>query len=398
MSIVSREKNNVLILVSCQTLYIVAAITVMTLSGVVGHQMSPNPAVATLPIGLMMLGTVVSTLPASLYMAKVGRRHGFISGALVGGIGGGLLSFAGIALNQFWLFCIGNLLLGLYQGFAMYYRFAAIDVASESFRSRAISWVMTGGVVAAFLGPWNASAPVNLIESVPMGGPYLLVALQTVIVIGLLSQLKVPATGEPQPGSYARPMSTIIKQPSLVLAVIAASVGYAIMILVMSATPLAMQDAGFDMGQISYIMQCHVLGMFIPSFFTGTLIARFGTGNVLLVGSVLLIVSALVANSGHSLIQFQISLVLLGVGWNFLFVGGSTLLSTTHVESERGKVQGVNDLIIFTLAAFGSLMAGQLLYWLGWETLNLIMMPFILLVVLMTTWWTIVQRRFSYQG
>lgn len=398
MSVISREKANVLILVICQTFFIVAAITVMTLSGIVGYEMSPDPAFATLPIALMMLGTVVSTLPASLYMAKVGRRLGFISGALVGGIGGGLVSYFGISINSFWLFSAGNLLLGLYQGFAMYYRFAAIDVASPLFRSRAISWVMTGGVVAAFLGPWNASAMVNLIETVPMGGPYIVVALQAALVIGLLSQLKVPASGEPQSGSYARPMKAIIKQPSVVLAVIAASVGYAIMILVMSATPLAMKADGFDMGQIAYIMQWHVLGMFVPSFFTGTLIARFGTGNVLLAGSALLIGSALFANLGHSLVEFQASLVLLGVGWNFLFIGGSALLASTHSEAERGKVQGVNDLIIFSLVAVGSLMSGQLLYWLGWEALNMSMLPFIFSVIAVVFWWTLKQRKVAYQG
>lgn len=398
MPLISREKTNVLILVICQSLFTVAAITVMTLSGVVGYQMSPNPALATLPIALMMLGTVVSTLPASLFMAKVGRRVGFIGGALVGGIGGGLLSMAGIALDAFWLFCSGNLLLGLYQGFAMYYRFAAVDVASPAFRSRAISLVMVGGVVAAFLGPWNASELSNLIEAIPMGGPYLMLAIQSLIVIGLLSQLEVPASGEPQPGSYARPMHEIMKQPSVVLAVIAAAVGYAIMILVMSATPLAMSALGFDMKQIAFIMQWHVLGMFLPSFITGSLIARFGPGSVLLSGCTLMVGSALFANSGHSLAHFLVALVLLGVGWNFLFVGGSALLSTTHTEAERGKVQGINDLIIFSFVAIGSLMSGQLVFWLGWESLNLAMLPFIFFVAVTTVWWGMIQRKLSYQG
>lgn len=384
MELARLEKRNVAILVISQTLFMVAAITVMTLSGVVGQQLSPDPELATLPIAMMMLGTVVSTLPASLFMKRVGRRRGFITGASFGGVMGGVLSFAAIGQESFWLFCAGNLLLGLYQGFAMYYRFAAVDVASPAFRSRAISFVMAGGVVAAFLGPWNANAATGLIASVPSGGPYLVIALLALVAIGLLTQLKVPVGGEPQPGETSRPMAAIATRPRFVLAVLAGAVGYAIMILVMTATPLAMRAQGFGMGQVAFIMQWHVLGMFAPSFVTGSLIARFGVPRILLAGTLLFAGTALVANLGVSLVHFWVALVLLGVGWNFLFVGGSALLSTAHSEAERGKVQGVNDLVIFSLVAVGSLMSGALLHRLGWEILNLTMLPPILLVALAT--------------
>ncbi len=393
MPLFTREKANVLILVICQSLFIIAAITVMTLSGVVGYKMSPNPTYATLPIALMMIGTVISTLPASLYMAKVGRRVGFITGALFGGVGGAYLSVLGISHNAFWLFCLGNFLLGVYQGFAMYYRFAAIDVASPGFKSRALSLVMVGGVIAAYLGPWNASALINLIEKTPYAGPYLILAIQSVLAIFLLSLLRVPPSGEPEPGSYARPLKAIVKLPSVKVAMIAAAIGYAIMILVMSATPLAMKNVGFDMTVIAHVMQWHVLGMFLPSFFTGSLIKRFGTATILHTGSLLLIGSALTANTGQTLTHFEISLVLLGVGWNFLFIGGSTLLATTHTEAERGKVQGSNDLIIFTLVAIGSLMAGKLLFTLGWESLNLLMLSPVFFVIFATQLWVIGNRK-----
>ncbi len=389
MEPVRREKQNVAILVTSQMMFMVAAITVMTLSGVVGQQLSPDPGLATLPIAMMMLGTVFSTLPASLYMKRVGRRHGFITGASLGGVAGGLLSFGAIALGSFWLFCAGNLLLGLYQGFAMYYRFAAADVASPAFRSRAISFVMAGGVAAAFLGPWNASAATGLIAGVPSGGPYLVIAILALLAIGLLTQLRVPPSGEPQPGESSRPMAVIATQPKFRVAVLAGAVGYAIMILVMTATPLAMRAQGFEMSQVAFIMQWHGLGMFAPSFVTGSLIARFGVERILLTGAILLIGTVLVANLGTSLAHFWVALVVLGVGWNFLFVGGSAMLSTVHGEAERGKVQGVNDLIIFTLVAIGSLMAGQLLHHLGWEVLNLTMLPLILLVVLATLWFSV---------
>lgn len=387
MEPVRGEKRNVAILVISQTLFMVASITVLTLSGVVGQQLSSVPSLATLPIAMMMLGTVVSTLPASLYMKRVGRRRGFITGASLGGVAGGVLSFTAIGLGSFWLFCAGNLLLGLYQGFAMYYRFAAADVASLAFRSRAISFVMAGGVVAAFLGPWNANAAIGLIAGVPSGGPYLVIAILALIAIGLLSQLKVPASGEPQPGASSRPMVAISRQAGFIVAVLSGAVGYAIMVLVMTATPLAMRAQGFEMSQVVFIMQWHVLGMFAPSFVTGGLIARFGVANILLTGTLLLLGTALIANLGTSLTHFWVALVLLGIGWNFLFVGGSALLTSVHTEAERGKVQGINDLIIFSLVAVGSLLSGALLYRLGWETLNLTMLPPTILVALATLWY-----------
>ncbi|MGM0616377.1 MAG: MFS transporter [Pseudomonadota bacterium] len=382
-----REKLNVAILVVSQMLFMVATITVMTLSGVVGQQLSPNPAYATLPIAIMMIGTVTSTLPASLFMKRVGRRMGFILGAGLGGVGGGLVSLGGIAAGSFWLFCAGNLLIGLYQGFAMYYRFAAVDVASPGFRSKAISLVMAGGVVAAFLGPWNASATLDWVPGVPSGGPYLIIALLALFAIGLLSQLKVPASGEPQPGEVTRPMASIARQPRFRVAVIAGAIGYGVMVLVMTATPLAMRGQGFEMSQVAFIMQWHVLGMYAPSFFTGSLISRFGVERILTAGVVILLGTVLFSNLGTSMAHFWVALVLLGIGWNFLFIGGSALLAATHSEAERGKVQGVNDLIIFSLVAVGSLMSGQLLHHLGWETLNLAMLLPILIIAIALVGW-----------
>lgn len=380
------EKRNVAILVISQVMFMVAAITVMTLSGVVGQQLSPDPGLATLPIAIMMLGTVISTLPASLFMKKVGRRRGFIVGAALGGAGGGVLSFAGIAIQSFAVFCLGSLLLGLYQGFAMYYRFAALDVASPSFRSRAISFVLAGGVAAAFLGPWNASVMGDLVPTVPSGGPYLIIAALALVAIVLLSQLKVPYVGEPHEGESTRPMSTIARNPAFMVALAAGAIGYAIMILVMTATPLAMRARAFEMDQVAFIMQWHVLGMYAPSFFTGSLIARFGLGRILTAGCLILVGTALTALSGTSLVHFWVALVLLGVGWNFLFIGGSTLLATLHTETERGKVQGVNDLVIFAMVTVGSLMSGTLLHHLGWETMNLLMLAPISVVALSILW------------
>lgn len=387
MSTYAREKKNVAILVTSQLLFMIASITVTTLSGVIGQQLSPDPSLATLPISLMMIGTLLSTLPASLYMKRVGRRRGFITGASLGGIGGASLSVFAITQESFLLFCLGNMLIGLYQGFAMYYRFAAADVASPAFRSRAISFVMAAGLVAAFLGPWNASKMTNLIPNIPNAGPFVMIAVFAVLAILLLSQLRVPPTGEPQPGDTERPMKYIVRQPTFLVALLSGTVGYTVMALVMTATPLALRARGYDMGEVAFIIQWHVLGMFAPSFITGGLISRFGVDRIILTGTLVFLGSIVVALMGETLTHFWFSLVLLGIGWNFLFISGSALVATTHTESERGKVQGMNDLVIFSFVAAGSLMAGTLLHTLGWAKLNLAMLPAILLVGIVTWWW-----------
>lgn len=248
---------------------------------------------------------------------------------------------------------------------------------------------MAGGVAAAFLGPWNASAAVGLVPAVPFGGPYLVIALLALAAIGLLAALDLPAAegrGSPlgdDPGG-ARPLSAVAVQPNFIIALTAGAIGYAVMVLAMTATPLAMQDAGFDLGQAAFIMQWHSLGMFAPSFVTGSLIERFGIRRMLLTGAALLIGSALTTLAGAGLAHFWISLVLLGVVWNFLFIGGSTLLATVHTDAERGKVQGFNDLVIFSLVALGSLLAGAMLHRLGWKTLNAIMLVPTALVAIVT--------------
>lgn len=351
----------------------------MTLGGLVGQQLAATPALATLPVAAMMVGTVTFTLPASLFMKRFGRRPGFLIGAICGGGIGGAIAVAGIALSSFWLFCLGNLLLGLYQGFSMYYRFAAADVASDTFRSRAISLVMAGGVIAAFFGPWNASHSTALFAAAPNAGPYAVIITLALVGSVLLAFLRVPAASEPDPDAVSRPFAAIAGQQAFRVALMTAAVGYAVMILVMTATPLAMQAEGFGMREAAMVMQWHVLGMFAPSFITGHLIARFGLGNILLTGCAVLVVSVFVAVSGATFTHFLVSLILLGIGWNFLFVGGSTLLTQTHTPAERGKTQGANDLVVFSLVAVGSLLSGLLLHSLGWAWLNLLMLPAILL-------------------
>jgi MFS family permease len=384
VSIPRLERRNVSILAANHALFLIAAVTVMTLSGLVGERLAPMPALATLPIAMMMIGVVLAAVPASLLMKRFGRRAGFLLGVLLGGAGGGALSVVAIALGSFWLFTVGNLLLGIYQAFANYHRFAAADAAGPAFESRAISLVLAGGVAAAFLGPLNASRTNDLLPGLTDAGPYAVIVALALLGAALHTGLRIPHDEDARTG-HQRPMQEIRDDPALRVALLTATIGYTIMILVMTATPLAMRHDGFGLPEAATVMQWHVLGMFAPSFLTGHLIARFGLPNILLAGSVVLAGSVAAAVSGQTMPHFWVALVLLGVGWNFLFVGGSALLATTHTPAERGKVQGINELVIFTAVAVGSLLAGVLLHTVGWVGLNLLMLPLIA-ATSVTTW------------
>jgi MFS family permease len=383
---VQRERTNVALLSASQALFGIAMTTVLTLSGVVGSRLAPDPSLATLPIALMQIATLFFTLPASMLMKRLGRRPGFLIGTTVGGAAGGVVSAVGIVTGSFWIFALGNMLLGIYQAFAMYYRFAAADCASESFRSRAISLVMAGGVVAAIFGPWNANYSQALTQSNPEAGPFIVLAGLAIIATILVGMLEVPESREPASAGHGRKLKTIASQPAFTVALLAAAIGYGVMVLVMTATPISMQNNGFEIGQTALVMQFHVMGMFAPSFVTGSLIARFGVLNILLAGGAILLGSVSLAISGVALWQYLISLLLLGIGWNFLFIGGSALLTETHTPTERGKVQGINDFAIFSLVALGSALSGALLHSLGWVSLNLIALPLIAITMLATLW------------
>lgn len=366
------EIGNVLILASSQSLFTITTITVMTLAGVIGLRLSARPELATLPIALMMLATVLTTLPASLLMKRIGRRAGFIAGATFGGVAGSALMLGGVAGGSFALFSAGMFLIGIYQSFAMYYRFAAADVTRTEYRSRAISFVMTGGVVAAILGPLNARASLGLIPSIPLGEPFLVTLLVSLLAAALLLRLKVSA-GDPRSAAEdaTRPLPEIARHPGFVPAVIASTVSFSLMVLYMTVTPLGMQQQGFNLTEITVVVQSQVLSMFIPAFFTGILINRLGLMPILWTGIVFLCLSMLIGSVSSTLPVYVASRIAFGVGWNFLFVGSAVLLSTAHRPAERGKAQGVNDLAMFMLATIGSITAAPLLQGLGWNTLHL---------------------------
>lgn len=379
--------HNVLLLALCQALMLSAVVLSMTLAGVLGAQMAPDKGLATLPIAAMVVGTALCSIPASLWMRRAGRRLGFVSGALLGLCGSAVAAY-GLYANSFAGFVLGHLLIGGYQGFANYFRFAAAEAAGAQHASRAISWVVAGGVAAAFVGPQVGLWGRDWWPQHAFLGSYAAQAVLTLAVIALLSRLSLvrPAAAVAQ---SARPLREIAAQPALRAAVVGAAVGYAVMIMAMTATPLAMLGCGFGTPEVRPVIQWHVFGMFAPSFFTGSLVARWGAPRVMQAGFALLLGHVAVAVSGQAMAHFVSALVLLGVGWNFAFVGGTALLTQNYRPSEQTKVQALNEGLVFGLVALASLGAGWLYDRFGWQALNLAAVPALLLAL----GWTLLASR-----
>ena len=369
-------RRQVLLLASAQALFQSASVMVMTVGGLAGALVAPTPQWATAPIASMFLGTALATIPASIWMARVGRRTGFVAGALLG-VAAGVLAALGIWLQSLFLLSLGTLLVGVYQAFAQFYRFAAGEVADEAFRPRAISLVLAGGIVAALLGPLLGRWGGPLLEPAYVGS-FLLLAVVSLLSAGVLSRLQVPPTPAEAGSAVAgRPLWLIVRQPSYLAALFGAATGYGVMILAMTATPIAMVHHHHTLSDATIVIQLHVLGMFVPSFFTGTLIARFGVLQVMLAGVALLTSHVLMTLTGTGFQSFATALVLLGVGWNFLYIGGTALLTSTYTAAERGRAQATNDMSIFVVGLFGSLGSGALLQAVGWQTLNLLLLPWL---------------------
>jgi len=368
--------RQVLLLASAQALFQTASVLVMTIGGLAGATLAPSPEWATAPIASMFLGTAIATIPASMWMARIGRRIGFLAGAAFGTLGG-LVAAAGVFTGSLPLLCAGTLLVGVYQGFAQFYRFAASEVADDRFRPRAISLVLAGGVVAALAGPALARIGGEWLRPV-YSGSFLILAVVSLVAAGLLLGLKIPAPAKAAPDAApARPIRAILLQPTYLVALFGAVTGYAVMILAMTATPLAMTHHHHTLADASAVIQLHVLGMFLPSFFTGSLIARFGVLRVMLTGVVLLAGHVLATLSGTGFYSFAAALVMLGVGWNFLYVGGTNLLTRTYTAVERGKAQAANDLSVFLVGLVASLSAGVLQQGIGWQAMNLLLLPWL---------------------
>ena len=364
--------------------------TLFFIGSLIGSKLTHDQALATLPVSAVILGTALMTVPASLVMRRVGRRAGFMGAAVVGLIG---LLICALALYSayFWLLCTGALTVGFYNAFCQYYRFAAADVATPAFRPKAISLVMAGGVVAGVIGPSLATHSRNFLPEVEFLASYLLLAAMTVSVFIMVSFVRIPRLSEAELKDTGRPLSVIVRQPTFIAAAGSSMIGYGVMALLMTATPLAMIANAHPVEDAGFVIQWHVVGMFAPSFFTGHLISRFGLMKIMFTGALLLLASVGAALMGIALGHFMISMFLVGLGWNFLFVGGSTLLMEVHTTAERGKTQAAHDFLVFATTAAGSFLSGQLLYRFGWEQVNLMALPFIIAVCVLIIWYGFVR-------
>jgi len=381
----TRVRRNVIILAIAQALYSSTIVILIATAGLVGVMLAPSKAWATLPVSTFVIGTMLSTFPASYLMHRIGRRAGFLTGAFAGLLGS-LLAIYAIYVGDFALFCIAAALLGAFQASSGFMRFAAADISSPAFRPKAISWVLTGGVVAAVFGTLIVIRTTDLLAPFTFAGCFAAAAVLSIATMIALLWLDIPKAHDDKVAGAARPLGEILRQPRALVAIACATLSYGMMNLVMTATPIAMVDCGFASTDASWVIQWHVLGMFVPSFFTGHLIARFGVEKICLLGMALLIIAAVVAMSGIDFANFALALILLGLGWNFGFIGGTTLLTGTYAPSERAKVQGFNDFAISVTMAIASLSSGKLLSSLGWNAVNMAVFPMAALGIVLVFW------------
>jgi MFS family permease len=386
--------RNVPLLAVAQSLMMSANSLIIASAALVGASLAKDEALATLPLAAQFIAIMLTSIPASMLMDRIGRKPAFIMVTSLGMSAGALAAWA-IVSHNFWLFVSATMLVGVFNGFGNYYRFAAADAVDMPHKSRAISWVMVGGVIAAVVGPNLANQTKTLIDGGLFAGSY-----ASLIFVYLLSLLTVSALHLPHrfknqqehDAAPQRPLSEIARQPKFIVAIICAMLGYGVMSLVMTATPLAMHHHHHHFDDTAFVIQWHVLAMFAPSFFTGELIRRFGVNLIMGTGALLGLVCVILNLAGTTLSHFWLALVALGVSWNFLFIGGTTLLTETYEQAERAKVQATNDFIVFTTVALASLSAGYLQHRLGWQAVNWGVVPLLLLILGSLGWLGMLSR------
>ncbi|MDG1375632.1 MAG: MFS transporter [Yoonia sp.] len=382
-----RAKRNVTVLVAAQAILGAQMPMIFVIGGLAGGMLSPNPCLATLPISFIVFGSMITAPWLSPLMQRNGRRFGFFLGAAAGAVGA-MISAYGLYIGSFYLLLLGSLLTGIYMSAQGFYRFAATDTASDAFRPKAISYVMAGGLISAIIGP-QLNKLVQDAFVVPFLGTYLTVAALNLFGMLLFLGLDLPKGTKGQliaaDAPKARSRRELLRDPRIMVAVICGMVAYSLMNIVMTSTPLAVVGCGFTKNNANDIVSAHVLAMFIPSFFTGHLIARFGVEKIIATGLVILMGTGIVALSGVEIINFFGALILLGVGWNLGFIGATTMLAGAHAPHERGVVQGMNDMIVFGMVTIASLASGGLMNCSGgtavegWDAVNMAMVPFLLL-------------------
>ncbi len=367
---IGRMNRHLLLLALCQGLFLTNNVTFIAINGLVGLALAPLGWMATLPVTGYVVGAALSAMPVSRLQARAGRKRSFQIGLVVAALSSALCAYA-VSVHSFWLLVAATLVAGFYSANAALYRFTGPELVAPAFKERAISLVLAGGIIGAFAGPNLASATRGLLP-VPFAGAYLALVGVALLALLALSFIRFPAHIPPPPGAPAgRPLAELARQPVFVVAVLACALGYGVMNLLMAATPIAMQQCRHPFDSAALVLEWHVLGMFVPGFFTGQLIKRFGALPVMGVGAMLNFVCVLVALSGVELMQFLLALLVLGVGWNFLFVGGTTLFTQAYRPEEKNRAQGFMDLCVFSTMALSSFASGALITTQGWVWLNL---------------------------
>ena len=377
--------TNVVLLSLAQALLTTSNVIIFTLSGLVGYSLAPDPALSTVPVAAWVIGAACSTWFASLSMRRIGRRAGFIAGALFG-VGGGLLCALAVWQQDFWLLSAGAALVGVYNAYGQYYRFAIAEAVPASAKSRAISLVLAGGIIGGVIGPESAKLTKDLLAPLTFLGSFLALGAFNLLALLVVSFVRIPKLSEAERRETGRPLAEIVRQPRFLVAALAAFTGYVVMNVVMVATPIAMLQCGLPFDDTAFAMEWHVIGMFAPAFVTGWLIARIGVLNVLLAGAALMVACVAFAVTGTAVFNFWMAVVLVGVGWNLLFVGGTTLLTECCTPAEQAKTQGLNDFVIFTGMAISTFGSGGLLQTLGWNAVNWGALPLVALTAAATIW------------
>jgi MFS family permease len=383
-------KKNVALLAGCQAMLFTNNVTLISLAALAGFSLADNKMLSTLPATAYVVGAALTTLPASFFMKRFGRQTGFQVGTSMGIVGASICCLA-LWLHNFWLLCAGIVVLGVYNAFGQYYRFAAADAASYDFKAKAISLVLTGGLVGGIIGP-EMSKHTRDMFAVPFLGAYASLIVFCLITMVLLAFIRIPQLSVAERQEPVRPLAQIMAQPAFAVAVTGSALGYGVMSLLMTATPLAMGLCGHPYSSAALVIEWHVIGMFAPSFFTGTLIRRFGVASVMLAGTALEALCVCIALSGVLVANFWWALTLLGVGWNFLYVGGTTLLTECYRPSEKAKAQGMHDFLVFLTTATSSFSSGLLMNRNGWEMLNYAALPVLALIGAAISWLVLRQR------
>jgi MFS family permease len=384
-------RRNALVLAIAQALSGGNSVVIIATGGIVGAMLAPDKGLATLPITIYVLGMWMATLPVGILARRLGRRSAFLIGAVCGVLTG-LICCAAVLFGSFWLFNIGALFSGFYGAVHQSYRFAAADTASDRFKPKAISWVMVGGIFAGVVGPQLLIFTKELWQPYLFAASYLAQAMLAVFAGAVLMLVKIPRPPVRTATNQGRPLGEIVRQPRFIVAVACGVASYAMMNLVMTSAPLAMVECNHTLTDATLGIQWHVIGMFAPSFFTGSLIGRFGVERVVGTGLALILVAAAIGMAGITLWHFWIGLVLLGVGWNFAFIGATTMVTQCHRPDERNKVQAFNDFLVFGSMAIGSFASGKLLATLGWVAVNQVVFPVVLAAAAMLLW-DVLRRR-----